>query len=54
MLEFHWKIWQKKKYPLDEPLPWDFIDIGVEKEWLINEYNEAMKNNTKPSCQTVV
>lgn len=42
----------KKEYPLDKPLPWDFIDIGVEKEWLANEYNEAMKNNTKPSCQT--
>lgn len=42
----------QKQYPLNKPLPWDFIDIGVEKDWLINEYNEALKNNTKPSCQT--
>lgn len=42
----------QKEYPLDKDLPWDFIDIGVEKQWLINEYNEALKNNTQPSCQT--
>lgn len=40
------------EYPIHLPLPWDFIDIGVEKQWLIDEYNEALKNNTKPSCQT--
>ena len=42
----------EKTYPLDEELPWDFIDIGVEKNWLIQEYNDAFKNLTKPSCET--
>lgn len=35
----------------DEVLPWDFIDIGVEKDWLINEWQDALKNVTKPSCE---
>lgn len=42
----------QKEYKADEDLPWDFIDIGVEKDWLIQEYNSALENNTKPSCQT--
>lgn len=43
----------EKEYSLDEDLPWDFIDIGVEKNWLINEYNEALKSQTKLSCETL-
>lgn len=42
----------EKEYKTDEHLPWDFIDIGVEKDWLINEYSDALKNETKPSCET--
>lgn len=42
----------QKEYKTDKNLPWDFIDIGVEKDWLIEEYNESLKNITKPSCQT--
>lgn len=32
----------EKEYKTDEPLPWDFIDIGVEKDWLKNEYQQAL------------
>ena len=35
---------------LDEPLPWDFIDIGVEKSYFLREYNKAMAAETTPSC----
>ncbi len=42
----------EKEFSLDEILPWDFIDIGVEKNWLVEEYKDAMKNITKPSCET--
>ena len=42
----------QSEYKTDEPLPWDFIDIGVEKDWLIQEYKDALKNTTKPSCET--
>ena len=31
----------QKEYPLDEELPWDFIDVGLDKEWLVNEYEAA-------------
>lgn len=42
----------QKEYKTDEALPWDFIDIGVDKNWLIEEYKDALKNKTKPSCET--
>lgn len=42
----------QKEYKTEETLPWDFIDIGVEKDWLIEEYNDSLKDKTKPSCQT--
>lgn len=42
----------QKEYETDEELPWDFIDIGVEKNWLINEYKDALKSKTSPSCET--
>lgn len=42
----------QKEYLLEETLPWDFIDVGVEKDWLIKEYKDALKSKTKPSCET--
>jgi len=42
----------EKEYSTEETLPWDFIDIGVEKDWLVNEYKSALENTTKPSCET--
>ena len=35
---------------LEETLPWDFVDIGVTKAFLANEYNKAMQGKTTPSC----
>ncbi len=47
----------QKQYDLEKPLPWDFIDIGVNKEWFKNEYREAFNITTDskhivPTCQT--
>jgi len=42
----------QKEYATQEDLPWDFIDIGVEKDWLIEEYKSALTSSTKPSCET--
>lgn len=42
----------KREYFTHETLPWDFIDIGVDKNWLIEEYKDSLKNLTKPSCET--
>ena len=45
----------KKSYSLDETLAWDFINVGITKEWLQNEYREAMKQgcefNLQPTCE---
>jgi len=43
----------EKNYFLNEVLPWEFIDIGVEKDWFIKEYNDALKSITSPSCETL-
>lgn len=37
---FDWNIYQKKN-DLNEPLPWDHIDIGVNKDFLKAEYNKS-------------
>lgn len=38
----------QKHYSTDEVLPWDFINIGVDKEWFIQEYNDS---NAKSTCE---
>lgn len=35
----------------DEILPWDFIDVGVTKEFLVREYNRAVKEAVTPNCR---
>lgn len=34
----------------EEILPWDFIDIGVSKSFLLNEYDKALLGETTPNC----
>ena len=68
---FNKKVWQEtaeecgislselaeKQYDINEVLPWDFINIGVDKVWLQKEYNQAMQikrteeNTIVPTCQ---
>ena len=36
---------------IKEVLPWDFIDIGVNKEYLISEYEKAVSVATTPDCR---
>ncbi len=36
---------------ITEVLPWDFIDIGVEMSFLIDEYNKALSESTTPNCK---
>ena len=36
---------------LDEVFPWDFIDAGVSKEFLIREWNHAVKDEVTPNCR---
>ena len=45
----------QKEYNLDDVLPWDFINTGLNKEWLQNQYKEAFEQkeefNLQPSCE---
>lgn len=34
-----------------ETLPWDFIDHGIKKSFLLNEYRRAKQAKTSPGCQ---
>ena len=36
---------------LDEVLPWDFIDIGVSKEFLKREWKNALAEKVTPNCR---
>lgn len=35
----------------DEILPWDFVDCGVTKEFLLKEYQRALNGCTTPNCR---
>jgi len=39
-----------KERSLDRELPWDFIDVGVRKEFLKDEYRKAMEEKLTPDC----
>lgn len=36
----------------EEILPWDFINVGIKKEWLVGEYMKALKNIASVPCET--
>ncbi|MDD6202504.1 MAG: TIGR03960 family B12-binding radical SAM protein [Lachnospiraceae bacterium] len=36
---------------LDEVFPWDFIDCGVSKEFLKNEWRKAIQEEVTPNCK---
>jgi hypothetical protein len=36
---------------LDEVLPWDIIDIGVSKDFLIREYKKSREAISTPNCR---
>jgi hypothetical protein len=35
----------------DETLPWDFMDIGVNKSFLLEERHRAYRGETTPNCR---
>ncbi|MDD3212969.1 MAG: TIGR03960 family B12-binding radical SAM protein [Eubacteriales bacterium] len=44
-------FYANRKRGLDELLPWDFIDIGVTKRYLLREYERALKEQTTRDCR---
>ncbi len=60
---FDFSIWEKaikehnlnleryyKNLPEDTPLPWDFIDIGIRKNFLLREYEFAKQGKNTEMC----
>ena len=41
-----------RQRPLDEVLPWDFIDVGVRKEFFVREWKRATIDQVvTPNCK---
>ena len=40
-----------RERPLDEVFPWDFIDVGVTKQFMIREWQTALKETVTPNCR---
>ncbi len=63
--QFHYDGWEKallqsdvdcafyvhRERAIDEILPWDFIDIGVTKQFLISEWNKSKNAEVTPNCR---
>ena len=44
-------FYANRAFGLDEVLPWDIIDCGVSKEFLLRERAKAYEENTTPNCR---
>ena len=44
-------FYANRKIGFDEILPWDVIDIGVNKSFLISENKKAYESKTTPNCK---
>ncbi len=44
-------VYVSRRRDFDEILPWDFIDIGVRKEYLRNEHERALEGKFTPPCK---
>lgn len=44
-------FYANRRRSFDEVLPWDHIDYGIQKSFLINECKKAYGNTTTPNCR---
>ena len=44
-------FYANREFGEDEILPWDIIDIGVKKEFLLRERHKAYRSETTPNCR---
>lgn len=42
----------QKQFGLDEELPWDFINVGINKDWFKKEYQKALDSQSSVPCET--
>jgi len=47
-------FYAQRERPLDEPLPWVHIEVGVTTAFLKQEYQRALDNRETPDCRTEV
>ncbi|MCL2286987.1 MAG: TIGR03960 family B12-binding radical SAM protein [Firmicutes bacterium] len=45
------EFYTHRERPTDEKLPWDFIDMGVTKKFLQQEWDKSKKGVTTPNCR---
>lgn len=45
------KFYSSRKRPEGEVLPWDHIDVGITKDFLLREYRRALKGITTEDCR---
>lgn len=45
-------FYTKRERSIDEIFPWDFIDTGVSKSFLLREWTKAQKEEITPNCRT--
>ncbi|AGY60314.1 TIGR03960 family B12-binding radical SAM protein [Gloeobacter kilaueensis] len=42
--------WDVVAPAIDSPLPWDFIDTGIDRQWLVEDYRRALAETIVPDC----
>ena len=42
-------VWRTR--PLDEVLPWDHLDAGVSRKYLVRDYQASLRGETRPDCR---
>ncbi|MDX1978150.1 MAG: TIGR03960 family B12-binding radical SAM protein [Pseudanabaenaceae cyanobacterium bins.68] len=42
--------WENHRFSLDQPLPWDHIDTGISKKWLLDDWYRAIASQTVDDC----
>lgn len=45
------EFYAQREFGKDEILPWDIIDSGINKVYLLNEYNKALETKTTKDCR---
>ena len=46
----HAEDFNRRERSIDEPLPWDHVDVGVTKKFLVRELERAEKGLVTPNC----
>ena len=43
-------VWENPSLKMQDDLPWDHIDTGIDKQWLIEDWQRAIAAQTIPDC----